>query len=132
MPSAVAGRRCPHAVFRKPRFEIYKSVSAEIREIFYRYTDLVEPLSLDEAYLDVTRNRVRCPSATRLAHEIRHAIRTETGLTASAGVATHKLLAKMASGQNKPDGLTVITPEESERSEEHTSELQSRGHLVCR
>jgi len=114
MPSAVAVRRCPHAVFRKPRFEIYKSVSAEIREIFYRYTDLVEPLSLDEAYLDVTRNRVRCPSATRLAHEIRHAIRTETGLTASAGVAANKFLAKMASGQNKPDGLTVITPEESE------------------
>lgn len=114
MPSAVAVRRCPHAVFRKPRFEIYKSVSAEIREIFYRYTDLVEPLSLDEAYLDVTRNRVRCPSATRLAHEIRHAIRTETGLTASAGVASNKFLAKMASGLNKPDGLTVITPEESE------------------
>lgn len=134
MPSAHAVRRCPQAIFRKPRFEVYKSVSADIRDIFARYTDLVEPLSLDEAYLDVTHNKVNCPSATYLAQEIRRAIKSETGLTASAGVAGNKFLAKMASGQNKPDGLYVITPEASEQFLEQLpiGKFHGVGRATCR
>lgn len=114
MPSAKALQRCPHAIFVKPRFDVYREVSAEIREIFYEYTDLVEPLSLDEAYLDVTENHIHLPSATLIAQRIRKQIKEVTGLTASAGVAHNKFLAKVASDLNKPDGLAVILPEDAE------------------
>ena len=110
MSSAVARRLCPALVFVKPRFEVYRAVSAEIRAIFARYTPIIEPLSLDEAYLDVTENIPGIPSATHIAEEIRAAIRAATGLTASAGVSYNKFLAKLASDHRKPDGLFVITP----------------------
>ena len=110
MPSVTALRRCPDLVFARPRFEVYKAVSAQIRAIFNDYTDLVEPLSLDEAYLDVTENRRALPSAQATAAEIRSRILAETGLTASAGISYNKLLAKLASDQNKPDGQCVIRP----------------------
>ena len=110
MPSVVALRRCPDLVFTKPRFDQYRAVSQQIRAIFLDYTPLVEPLSLDEAYLDVTANLKGLPSATATAEEIRARIRAETGLTASAGISYNKLLAKLASDQNKPDGQCVITP----------------------
>jgi len=111
MPATRAHKLCPHAVFVRARFDVYRAVSAQIREIFYRYTDLVEPLSLDEAYLDVTENKTGNPSATLIANEIRGRIREKTGLTASAGVAPNKLIAKVASDVNKPDGICVIPPE---------------------
>jgi DNA polymerase IV len=114
MPSAEARRRCPELVFVKPRFEVYKEVSGQIRTIFLSYSPLVEPLSLDEAYLDVTEPLKGPPSATLIARSIKTEIRDFTGLTASAGVARNKFLAKVASGMNKPDGLTVIRPEEEE------------------
>ena len=110
MPSVTARRRCPDLIFVKPRFEVYRAISQEIREIFFDFTPLVEPLSLDEAYLDVTENLKGVASATLLAQEIRQRIRRETNLTASAGVSYNKFLAKLASGQRKPDGLFVITP----------------------
>lgn len=110
MPSATARRRCPDLVFVKPRFDVYRAVSAEIRAIFAEYTDLVEPLSLDEAYLDVTADRRGLGSARATAEEIRARIRSVTGLTASAGVSYCKFVAKLASDQNKPDGLCVIPP----------------------
>ena len=110
MPSVIARRKCPDLIFVKPRFDIYKAVSGQIRAIFADYTPLIEPLSLDEAYLDVTENLKGIASATRIAEEIRARIRAETGLTASAGVSYNKFLAKLASDQNKPDGLFVITP----------------------
>ncbi len=113
MPSRVAYQRCPHVIFVKPRFEIYREVSRQVRTIFARYTDLVEPLSLDEAYLDVTNNLVGERSAIAIAQAIRSDIRHETRLTASAGVSVNKFLAKMASGMNKPDGLYVILPEQA-------------------
>src|SRR6202041_809647 len=94
----------------KPRFDVYQSVSHQIRAIFAEYTPLIEPLSLDEAYLDVTENLKAMPSATEIAEEIRARIRAETSLTASAGVSYNKFLAKMASDERKPDGLFVITP----------------------
>ena len=106
MASATARRRCPDLVFVKPRFEVYAAVSRQIRAVFSEYTRLIEPLSLDEAYLDVTGVR----SARAVAEEIRQRIRSETGLTASAGVSYNKFIAKLASDQNKPDGLCVITP----------------------
>jgi len=109
-PSVEAKRRCPDLVFVKPRFSVYKEVSREVREIFRGYTDLIEPLSLDEAYLDVTRPKQGPPSGTVIARRIREDIARVTGLTASAGVAGSKFLAKVASDQNKPDGLTVVTP----------------------
>jgi DNA polymerase-4 len=112
MPSMVALRNCPELVFVKPRFDVYKEVSRQIRAIFTDYTPLVEPLSLDEAYLDVTCNLKNMPSATLIAQEIRARIRAETGLTASAGVSYNKFLAKLASDHRKPDGLTVIRPEQ--------------------
>lgn len=115
MPASRAVKLCPHAIFLKPRFDVYREVSVSIREIFYSYTDLVEPLSLDEAYLDVTENHTGNPSATLIAREIKRRIVQETGLTASAGVSSNKFLAKIASDMEKPDGLTVITPEEAER-----------------
>ncbi len=111
MPSVTASRLCPDLVFVKPRFDTYREVSRQIRAIFARYTPLVEPLSLDEAYLDVTADLARLGSATATAQAIRAAIREETGLTASAGVSYNKFLAKIASDHNKPDGLCVITPQ---------------------
>jgi DNA polymerase IV len=110
MPSVIAKRRCPDLVFVPPRFDVYKAVSEQIRGIFARYTHLIQPLSLDEAYLDVTEPLVDRGSATAIAEEVRTAIRTETGLTASAGVSYNKFLAKLASDHRKPDGLFVITP----------------------
>ena len=110
MPSVTAKRRCPELIFVKPRFDVYRAVSRQIREIFAAYTPLVEPLSLDEAYLDVTEDLKAMSSATEIAEEIRARIRSETGLTASAGVSYNKFLAKMASDERKPDGLFVITP----------------------
>ena len=113
MPSAEAARRCPHLIFCRPRFDVYRAVSRQVRTIFHAYTDLVEPLSLDEAYLDVTAPKQGPPSGTLLAQAIKQEIREATGLTASAGVAASKFLAKVASGWEKPDGLTVITPDEA-------------------
>jgi len=111
MPSVIAQRKCPDLVFVKPRFDVYKAVSLQIRSIFAEYTPIIEPLSLDEAYLDVTENLKGIASATWIAEEIRARIRTETDLTASAGVSYNKFLAKLASDYRKPDGLFVITPE---------------------
>ena len=110
MPAVRAERLCPHAVFVPPDFTRYKAVSRQVREIFARHTDLIEPLSLDEAYLDVTTTKTGLPSATATAEAIRAAIREETQLTASAGVAPNKFLAKIASDWRKPDGLFVIRP----------------------
>jgi len=110
MPSVTARRRCPELIFVRPRFDVYRAVSHQIREILAAYTTLVEPLSLDEAYLDVTENLKAMSSATEIAEEIRARVRSETGLTASAGVSYNKFLAKMASDERKPDGLFVITP----------------------
>lgn len=111
MPAVTARRRCPEIIFVKPRFEIYRAVSHQIRAIFADYTELVEPLSLDEAYLDVTVDRHGLGSARAIAEDIRRRIREETGLTASAGVSYCKFIAKLASDHRKPDGLCVITPE---------------------
>lgn len=110
MASARARRLCPDLIFVPHRFEVYRQVSRQIRAIFESYTPLVQPLSLDEAYLDVTENLMGIASATQIAAEIRAAIREVTALTASAGVSYNKFLAKIASDQNKPDGLCVITP----------------------
>lgn len=110
MPSVTAKRKCPELIFVKPRFDAYRAVSGQIRDIFADYTPLIEPLSLDEAYLDVTQNLKGIASATQIAEEIRARIRAETQLTASAGVSYNKFLAKLASDHNKPDGLFVITP----------------------
>lgn len=112
MASVTARRKCPELVFVKPRFEVYKAVSQQIREIFAEYTPLIEPLSLDEAYLDVTENLAGIASATEVARAIRARIREVTGLTASAGVSYNKFLAKLASDYDKPDGLFVIRPEQ--------------------
>ena len=110
MPSITAKRKCPNLIFVKPRFDAYKAISLQIREIFARHTPIIDPLSLDEAYLDVTENLKGIPSATQIAEEIRAMIRTETELTASAGVSYNKFLAKLASDHRKPDGLFVIMP----------------------
>ncbi|HEV7434640.1 MAG TPA: DNA polymerase IV [Pseudorhizobium sp.] len=110
MASVTAKRKCPDLIFVKPRFEVYKAISQQIRQIFTDYTPLVEPLSLDEAYLDVTENLKGMQFATQIADEIRARIRDVTGLTASAGVSYNKFLAKMASEQRKPNGMFVITP----------------------
>ena len=114
MPAVHAERRCPDAVFLPPDFARYKAVSAAVREIFSRHTDAIEPLSLDEAYLDVTDNKTGLPTATKVAKTIREQIRAELNLTASAGVAPNKFLAKIASDWRKPDGLFVIQPHEAE------------------
>src|SRR5688500_19024024 len=111
MPSVTAKRRCPELVFVKPRFDVYRSVSRQVRAIFADYTDLIEPLSLDEAYLDVSEDRLGLGTARAIAEDIRRRIREETGLTASAGVSYCKFIAKLASDHRKPDGLCVITPE---------------------
>ncbi len=112
MPAARAERLCPTATFVSPDFTRYRAVSREVREIFKRHTDLIETLSLDEAYLDVTENKTGLPTATLVARTIREQIRQELNLTASAGVAPNKFLAKLASDWRKPDGLFVIQPEE--------------------
>jgi len=112
MSSFLAKQKCPHLIFVKSDFERYKELSAKIREIFYEYTDLVEPLSLDEAYLDVTENKKGNPSANAIAREIRERIYEETGLRASAGISINKFIAKVASDINKPNGQKTIHPEE--------------------
>jgi len=110
MPSVTAKRKCPELIFVPPRFDVYKAVSQQIREIFAEYTPLIEPLSLDEAYLDVTENLKGMEIATEIALEIRAKIKLVTGLNASAGISYNKFLAKMASDLNKPNGQAVITP----------------------
>ena len=112
MPAVRAERLCPTAIFIAPDFARYRAASGSVREIFKRHTDLIEPLSLDEAYLDVTRNKTGLPTATLVARTIREQIRRELNLTASAGVAANKFLAKLASDWRKPDGLFVIRPED--------------------
>ena len=114
MPTQTALKHFPGLIIVRPRFDVYKTVSREIMAIFKSYTDLVEPLSLDEAFLDVTQNNFNNPSATLIAREIKQKIREQTGLTASAGVSVNKFLAKVASDMDKPDGIFVIRPEEAE------------------
>ena len=114
MPCKIAYKRCPYAIFVRPRFEVYRQVSYEIREIFYKYTDLVEPLSFDEAYLDVTENKLNIKYATQIAKLIKREIYEKTRLTASAGVSYNKFLAKLGSDYNKPNGLTVITEDNAQ------------------
>lgn len=115
MSSRIAKQKCPQLIFVRPRFEVYRQVSHEIREIFLEYTPLVEPLSLDEAYLDVTENLKGVETATQIAQEIKVRIKEKTGLTASAGVSVNKFLAKIASDYRKPDGLFVIKPSQAEK-----------------
>lgn len=115
MPSKKAQQLCPYAIFVYPRFNAYKEVSRQIRAIFSRYTDLIEPLSLDEAYLDVTQDKLNIGSAITIAQEIKKAIKEELHLTASAGISINKFVAKIASDMNKPDGLTFIGPSKIEK-----------------
>ncbi|PJE39505.1 MAG: DNA polymerase IV [Flavobacterium sp.] len=114
MSGIQAKRNCPDLIFVRPRFDRYKEISKKIRKIFHEYTDLVEPLSLDEAYLDVTLNKKGNPSATLIAQEIRQRIFEEVGLTASAGISVNKFVAKIASDYNKPNGQKTVNPEEVE------------------
>lgn len=114
MSGIQAKRNCPDLIFVRPRFDRYKEISKKIRKIFHEYTDLVEPLSLDEAYLDVTQNKKGNPSATLIAQEIRQRIFEEVGLTASAGISANKFVAKIASDYNKPNGQKTVNPEEVE------------------
>jgi DNA polymerase-4 len=114
MSGIQAKRNCPDLIFVRPRFDRYKEISKKIRKIFHEYTDLVEPLSLDEAYLDVTQNKKGNPSATLIAQEIRKRIFEEVGLTASAGISVNKFVAKIASDYNKPNGQKTVNPEEVE------------------
>ncbi|KAA6332529.1 DNA polymerase IV [termite gut metagenome] len=127
MPSLTARNKCPQLIFVPPRFEIYHEVSAQIREIFLEYTGLVEPLSLDEAFLDVTMNHKNNPSAGLLAREIQQKIFEKTGLRASAGVSVNKFLAKIASDWKKPNGFFVIPPKEAERFAENLKIEQFYG-----
>jgi len=127
MPGKEAKRVCPDGVFVPPRFAVYKEVSQKIREIFLRYTDLVEPLSLDEAYLDVTTDKMNIGSAIEIAKAIRSAIKQETKLTASAGVSVNKFVAKVASGMQKPDGLTFIPPSKIEMFMEQLKVIDFHG-----
>lgn len=113
MSSKVALQRCPQLIFQSPRFDVYKAVSQQVHKIFAEYTDIIEPLSIDEAYLDVTDNKKSMPSATMLAKEIKRRIKETVCLTASAGVSYNKFLAKIASDYNKPDGLFVIEPKDA-------------------
>ena len=110
MPMRTAQQKCPDLIIVPPRFSVYKEISRQIREIFRTYTDLVEPLSLDEAYLDITHNKFEIKSARQIALELKNKIVSKTELTCTAGISINKFLAKMASGMNKPDGLTVISP----------------------
>ena len=114
MPSRSAIAKCPNLIFVKPRFEVYRAVSIQIHDVFKRYTDIVEPVALDEAYLDVTENKRGLPYASNVAQHIRREIFQATNLTASAGISINKFLAKIASGENKPNGMTVILPEDAE------------------
>jgi DNA polymerase-4 len=114
MSGVQAKRNCPDLIFVRPRFDRYKEISQKIRKIFHDYTDLVEPLSLDEAYLDVTQNKKGNPSATLIAQEIRKRIFEEVGLTASAGISVNKFVAKIASDYNKPNGQKTVNPDEVE------------------
>lgn len=114
MPSKSAIAKCPNLIFVRPRFEVYRAISAQIHDVFRRYTDIIEPVALDEAYLDVTENKQGLPYASTVTRHIRDDIFQETNLTASAGVSVNKFLAKIASGTNKPNGMTVILPEEAE------------------
>lgn len=114
MPSVTAYRKCPHIIFVRPRFEVYRSISHRIREIFFEYTDLVEPLSLDEAYLDVTKNKKGMALATDIARDIKKRIKEELNLTASTGISCNKFLAKIASDYDKPDGFYLIHPTRAE------------------
>ncbi len=114
MSGMQAKRNCPEIIFVRPRFDRYKEISNKIRKIFHDYTDLVEPLSLDEAYLDVTQNKKGNPSATLIAQEIRQRILNEVGLTASAGISVNKFVAKIASDYNKPNGQKTVNPDEVE------------------
>ena len=114
MSGKIASKLCPELIFVKPRFERYKEVSLQIREIFFKYTDLVEPLAFDEAYLDVSINKFNLTSASKIARLIREEIQLTTGLTASAGISTNKFLAKIASDINKPNGQKTISPDEIE------------------
>ena len=114
MSGVQAKRNCPELIFVRPRFDRYKEISNKIRKIFFDYTDLVEPLSLDEAYLDVTQNKKGNPSASLIAQEIRKRIFDEVGLTASAGISVNKFVAKIASDYNKPNGQKTVTPDEVE------------------
>jgi len=113
MSSALAAKKCPQLIFAKPRFDRYKEISSQIQEIFFEYTDLVEPLSLDEAFLDVTENKLQLNSASLIATEIREKIKLKTGLNGSAGISYNKFLAKIASDLNKPNGQALILPEEA-------------------
>ena len=115
MSTRIAKKKCPRLLVLPPRFKVYKKVSQQIRDIFYEYTDLVEPLSLDEAYLDVTENKKGIDSAIQIAREIKDIILAETKLTASAGISVNKFLAKVASDYHKPDGLTAILPQNTQR-----------------
>lgn len=119
MPTSRAFKLCPEAIFIKPRFDVYKAVSLQIRQIMLGYTDLVEPLALDEAYLDVSTNKLGLPTATLVAKALREQIAKETRLTASAGIAPNKFLAKIASEINKPNGQAVILPEQVEAFVKH-------------
>src|SRR5206468_2728334 len=112
LPSVTAMRKCPELVFVPPRFDVYRAVSRQVHAVFAEFTDLIEPLALDEAYLDVTANKAGLPTAWLTAKAIRARILEETGLTASAGVSYNKFLAKLASGQRKPNGQFAIMPEE--------------------
>ena len=114
LATKVAKKKCPRLIIVPPRFSVYKEVSQQIRDIFYKYTDLVEPLSLDEAYLDVTENKLDMKSAILIARRIKEDIQNTVNLTASAGVSYNKFLAKVASDYNKPDGLTAILPEKAQ------------------
>jgi len=114
MPCSMAKRLCPNAIFIRPRFERYKEISDQIHQIFKVYTTEIEPLSLDEAWLDVTNNLIDCPSATWIAEKIKKDIKYQLNLTSSAGVSYNKFLAKIASDERKPDGLFVVTPENAE------------------
>ena len=114
MPTVTAKKKCSSLIIIRPRFHVYKQISGQIQTIFFEYTDLVEPLSLDEAFLDVTANKKHISSATDIANEIRQRIKVATGLTSSAGVSINKFLAKIASDYNKPDGFYVIRPHEAE------------------
>src|SRR6201990_3052244 len=111
MPSVTARRQCPDLIFVKPRFDVYRAISQQIRAIFAEHTPIIEPLSLDEAYLDVTENLQNIPLARDIALKIRETIKAETGLNASAGISYNKFLAKLASDHRKPNGQFVISPE---------------------
>lgn len=127
MSCSKAAKLCPHALFIPPRFDVYKGVSSQIRAIFGRYTDLIEPLSLDEAFLDVTADKMGIGSAIEIAKQIKEAIRAELQLTASAGVSINKFIAKIASDMEKPDGLTFIGPSRIEQFMENLSVEKFHG-----